>query len=167
MLRLLDHDSRKSEEKFNGLECDLVARKLIREHGYDFNHGTGHGIGYVLNVHENPPVISGSRAREMAAEEFIPGMITSNEPGIYIDGSFGIRTENDMLVVWKEDSSGKYLAFENLTYVPIDTDGIDKQYLNDEDIERLNRFNRSVYDILAPVLDKETCSWLKQYTMPI
>lgn len=167
MLRLLNFDSRKATTAFNGLECDKLARALLIEHGYNYNHGTGHGIGYVLNVHENPPVISGSRAADMAKEEFLPGMISSDEPGIYVDGSFGIRTENDMLVVEKEDAQGCFLAFENLTCVPIDLDGIDRRFLSDEDAALLNAFHRQVYETLAPLLDEETKHWLAQYTQSV
>lgn len=167
MLRLLDLDSRKSKEKFKGAGGDEVARELLLENGYNYNHGTGHGIGYVLNVHEAPPSISKPREGSCDFDEFVPGMITSNEPGIYFDGRFGIRTENNMLVVEKETAEGSYMAFENLTCVPIDIDGMDPSCITEEDIQRFNAYNQWVYETLEDRLDEETKNWLKEYTKAI
>ena len=167
MLRLMAFDSSKAKECFNGVEGDGVARKLLHEHGYDYNHGTGHGIGYVLNVHEQPPNIGKLRPGSVSQKELLPGMITSDEPGIYIEGKFGIRTENDLLVVEKEADGKTVVGFENITYVPIDIDGIDKEYMTDEDIFRFNEYNAGVYNSLKPFLDEETAKWLETYTREI
>ncbi len=167
MLRLMAFDSSKAEECFNGVEGDKAARKLLHEHGYDYNHGTGHGIGHVLNVHEQPPNIGKARPQSVSHKELLPGMITSDEPGIYIEGKFGVRTENDLLVAEKEINGKKVVGFENLTLVPIDIDGIDKQYMTDDDILRLNNYNLNVYNALKPFLDEETAVWLEKYTREI
>ena len=167
MLRLMHFDSSKAKEHFNGIEGDGVARALLHEHGYDYNHGTGHGIGHVLNVHEQPPNIGKARPGSVSHKDLLPGMITSDEPGIYVEGKFGIRTENDLLVVEKEVNGKKITAFENLTYVPIDIDGIDKEYMTNEDVLRFNEYNRSIYDALKPFLDAETAEWLDKYTSAI
>lgn len=159
-----------SDAKFlygcNGQNLDILARGPLWSEGLDYRCGTGHGVGYMLSVHEGP---NGFRWKTVAERNdsgvFKEGMVTSNEPGVYIEGSHGIRIENELLC--KEafvNEYGRYMCFETLTLAPIDLDGIDTKYLNEEDIERLNRYHEKVYSELAEYLDEDEKSWLKKYT---
>lgn len=159
-----------SDAKFlygcNGQNLDILARGPLWSEGLDYRCGTGHGVGYMLSVHEGP---NGFRWKTVAERNdsgvFEEGMVTSNEPGVYIEGSHGIRIENELLC--KEafvNEYGRYMCFETLTLAPIDLDGIDTKYLNKEDIERLNRYHEKVYYKLVEYLDEDEKSWLKEYT---
>ena len=104
----------------------------------------------------------------MLAELEGKGADLGDEPGVYREGQFGVRTENEMLVVpFTETEDGKFLQFENLTFIPIDLDGIDTSYLTEEDKKLLNNYHESVYETMAPYLDDELKLWLKEYTRPI
>ena len=140
----------------DGVALDTLCRKPLKAEGLDFNHGTGHGVGHLLSVHEGPNSIS-SRGTTVIE----PGMITSDEPGVYIEGEFGIRHENEILCVKKPDGM---LAFETITYCPFDRDGIDVSMLTDAELEWLNSYHKTVYDKIGPMVDEEVRSWLKEAT---
>lgn len=152
-----------------GLNLDILARGPLWDEGLDFKHGTGHGIGYLLNVHEAPNgfrwKIVPERVDSCVFEE---GMITSDEPGIYIEGSHGIRTEN-LIVCRKGEKNeyGQYMYFETLTMAPIDLDAIDPSYLNDAEKQQLNDYHRLVYEKLSPYMDDGEREWLRKYTRAI
>ncbi|MCD8223955.1 MAG: aminopeptidase P family protein [Clostridiales bacterium] len=153
----------------SGLSLDYVAREPFWQRGLDFNHGTGHGVGYLLNVHERPV---GIRYRVVPERQdsapFAPGMICSDEPGIYIEGSHGIRTENMVCCQRAEKTEyGQFLRFEFLTLVPIDVEPLRLELMEDEDIRHLNEYHRLVYDELAPLLTAEEAGWLREATRPV
>ena len=130
--------------------------------GCDFNHGTGHGVGYLLNVHESPNAfrykIIDTPGENAVLEE---GMITSDEPGIYLAGKFGIRLENLIVCVKREKNEyGQFLGFEPLTYVPFDRSLIDTEGMNKEEIELLNEYHKKVYENISPYLTEEERVWL-------
>lgn len=142
-----------------GAQLDVLARMPLWKEGMNFLHGTGHGIGHFLNVHEGPQSI---RMNENPVV-LQPGMVTSNEPGVYKAGSHGIRTENIMLVVEeKEGMFGPYYAFETVTLCPICQKGIRPELLSDEEMEWLNNYHERVYQELAPLLDEGEREWLKK-----
>ena len=145
-----------------GHTLDYTAREPLWMYGLDFNHGTGHGVGFLLNVHEGPQRISRRALDDAPLRE---GMITSDEPGLYVDGKFGIRHESLLLCV-KSQHEG-FLRFEPLTLVPFDRDGIDKKYLTDRQIELLNAYHRLVFEKLSPLLDDNERAWLKKAVEPI
>ena len=141
-----------------GAQLDILARKHLYAHGLNYNHGTGHGVGSFLNVHEGPQNISPTSRASYPLKE---GMITSNEPGIYLPGEFGIRIEN--LVVCKkytENDFGKFLCFDDLTLVPYDIEAIDKTVLSDEDIKNIHVYHEKVYEALKDYLTEEERTWL-------
>lgn len=152
-----------------GLNLDILARGPLWDEGLDFKHGTGHGIGYLLNVHEAPNgfrwKIVPERVDSCVFEE---GMITSDEPGIYIEGSHGIRTEN-LIVCRKGEKNeyGQFMYFETLTMAPIDLDAIDPSYLNDTEKQQLNDYHKLVYEKLSPYMDDGEREWLRKYTRAI
>ena len=152
-----------------GLTLDYAARQVFWDRGLNFNHGTGHGVGYLLNVHERPVGIRWKLVKErMDSCVLEPGMVTSNEPGLYMEGSHGIRTENLMLCVKDEKNEyGQFLRFEYLTYVPIDLDGIEKSLMSERDVNLLNQYHSQVYEKLSPYLDEEEKRWLKKATRAI
>ena len=152
-----------------GLTLDYAARQVFWDRGLNFNHGTGHGVGYLLNVHERPVGIRWKMVPErMDSCVLEPGMISSDDPGIYIEGSHGIRTENLMLCVKREKNEyGQFLGFEYLTCAPIDLDGVEKSLMTDHDVELLNRYHAHVYETLSPYLEGEEKEWLKEATRAI
>lgn len=145
-----------------GHTLDYTAREPLWRHGLDFNHGTGHGVGFLLNVHEGPQRIS-RRATDDAP--FCAGMITSDEPGYYADGKFGIRHESLLLCV-KSEIDG-FLRFEPLTFVPFDRAGIDKKYLTERQIELFNAYQKACFEKLSPFLTEDEKKWLDEVTEPI
>lgn len=152
-----------------GLSLDYVAREPFWTRGLNYNHGTGHGVGYLLNVHERPHGIRWKMVEErMDNAELEEGMVTSNEPGIYIEGSHGIRTEN-LLVCRKAEKNeyGQFMEFECLTYVPIDLDALDPSLMEPRDIAYLNAYHKEVYEKISPYLNEEEKAWLKEYTRAI
>ncbi len=152
-----------------GLNLDYVAREPFWSRGLNFDHGTGHGVGYLLNVHERPNGIRWKMVPERQDNCVLEaGMVTSDEPGIYIEGSHGIRTENLTVCVKDEKNEyGQFMKFEFLTYVPIDLDAIDKSLMRPEDIEHLNQYHKAVYEKISPYLEKEEKEWLKEATRSI
>ena len=155
-----------------GANLDSIPREVLWEHGLDYNHGTGHGIGYCLNVHEGPQNISWRITRDSVGANtvFEPGMITSDEPGIYLEGEYGIRTESvvECVKVKKEEDSAGFLKMQPLTYVPIDLRMIDPSRMDASDRKRLNDYHEAVYEKISPLLKKdEEIQWLFEATRPI
>ncbi|WNJ96706.1 aminopeptidase P family protein [Vibrio ruber] len=148
----------------SGHQLDALARQHLWAHGYDFDHGTGHGVGHCLNVHEGPQRIS--KAPNTVA--LLPGMVVSNEPGYYRADQFGIRIENLELVT-PVDTQGDFnaLGFESLTRCPIDQRAIDLSLLNDAEIQWLNHYHQKVWDDVSPLVSGTVKEWLKQATQPI
>lgn len=144
-----------------GYKLDTIARMPLWKQGKDYKHGTGHGVGYVLSVHEGPQTIG----LKYAGLPLCSGMITSNEPGIYCAGSHGIRIENLTLTKKAKDTPfGSFLTFETLTLCPIDTRPIVKEMLATEEITWLNTYHEAVYQGLAPLLDSEHRAFLQKRT---
>lgn len=144
-----------------GAQLDVLARMPIWQRGMNFLHGTGHGVGHFLNVHEGPQSI---RMNENPVTLQL-GMLTSNEPGVYKAGSHGVRTENLVLVIPAgEGMFGDYLQFETVTLCPICKKGIIKELLTKEEIEWFNGYHQTVYEKLSPSLNKEELAWLKEAT---
>ena len=152
-----------------GINLDILARGPIWKLLLDYKCGTGHGVGYLLSVHEAPNGFRWQVVPERNySAELVPGMITTNEPGIYLENKYGIRIENEMLCVTKGKSDfGDFLGFETITIAPIDLDAIDIALLTKEEIRWLNQYHQKVYDTLSPYLDEEERSWLKHYTREI
>lgn len=151
-----------------GRNLDILARQPLWDIGIDYKCGTGHGIGYILNVHEGPQGIRWRYAPGMKDAVLEEGMVISNEPGVYIEGSHGIRTEN-IIVVRKgeKNTDGQFMYFDTLTFVPIDRDAIDTAYMQPADIERLNRYHEEVYTRTKEYLTEEEKEWLKEVTKPL
>ncbi|WP_035780210.1 aminopeptidase P family protein [Butyrivibrio sp. LB2008] len=152
-----------------GRNVDIYARRALWDIGIDYNHGTGHGIGYMLNVHEGPQGIRWKYAEGASEALLKPGMIVSDEPGVYIEGSHGIRIENIVEVVSRnENEYGKFYGFDHLTYVPIDLEAIDKKYMKPDAVKLLNEYHKAVYDRISPLIEDENVkAWLKDATREI
>ncbi|MCI8664306.1 MAG: aminopeptidase P family protein [Hungatella sp.] len=152
-----------------GLSLDYIARQPLWERGLNYDHGTGHGVGYLLNVHERPNGIRYKTVPERMDSAVIEeGMICSDEPGIYIEGSHGIRTEN-LIVCRKAENNayGQFMEFEYLTFVPIDLDALNVELMEKKDMEYLNEYHRQVYEKIAPYLTEEERGWLKEATREV
>ncbi len=150
-----------------GINLDILARKPFWDRGMNFNHGTGHGVGYLLNIHEGP---SGVRWQYRASDShpFEEGMIVTDEPGIYIEGSHGIRLENELLVCMGEKNDyGQFMYFEPITYIPMDLDAINPDMMSEEEKKLLNTYHKIVYEKVSPYLNEEEKAWLKEYTREI
>ncbi len=151
-----------------GENLDILARGPLWDEGLDYNHGTGHGVGYLLSVHEGPQRIHWSIASNARHTALEPGMIFSDEPGLYLAGKFGVRLENLLLVREAETNAyGRFLALEPLTLAPFDRDTIDPSLLSDRELAQLNAYHARVYEALAPHLDAETRVWLRGVTAPM
>lgn len=152
-----------------GLSIDYVAREPLWRRGVNFEHGTGHGVSYLSSCHERPNGIRYKMVPERQDNGVLePGMITSDEPGLYIEGSHGIRTENLTLCVEDEKNEyGQFLKFEFLTYVPIDLDGVVKELMTERDVELLNEYHRQVYAKIGGYLTEEEREWLWEVTRAI
>lgn len=153
----------------SGSQIDVEARKYLWKEGIDYRCGTGHGVGHILSVHEAPPNIRyGKLASGAESVSLKPGMIVSDEPGVYFENEFGIRSENLLCVVKKmETEYGQFYGFKHLTYVPFDLKLIDKKYLNDDEIDTINKYHQDCVKILTPYLNKEELSYLKKITRGI
>lgn len=148
----------------SGTQLDVLARYAMWQQGLNFLHGTGHGVGSYLNVHEGPHQI---RMNYMPAP-LVAGMTLTNEPGIYKTGKHGCRTENTQLITHYCDGEfGEFLQFEPLTLCPIDTTPIRREMMTPDEIEWLNQYHQHVYDELAPLLDPEDKEWLREACTPI
>ena len=147
-----------------GTNLDVLARQALWNIGLDYKCGTGHGVGFLLNVHEGPQGIRVQYNPQVLEE----GMNVTNEPGVYIEGSHGIRLENELIVQKDEKTQfGQFMKFETMTYVPLDLDGVKKELLSFEEIEFLNNYHKIVYDKISPYLTLEEKEWLKKYTRNI
>ncbi|MFJ7730635.1 aminopeptidase P family protein [Lysinibacillus sp. NPDC097231] len=147
-----------------GSNLDVLARQPIWQYGLDYKCGTGHGVGFFLNVHEGPQSIRNDNNNIILEE----GMIITNEPGIYLEGKYGIRIENMMLVVEDEKTEfGRFMKFEAITYCPIDLAGINKEMLTESEKQWLNNYHQEVYTKLAPYLNEEERVWLREETREI
>lgn len=148
----------------SGRQIDMVARAELWRNGLDYNHGTGHGVGHVLSVHEDPNGIGPRYPHEPIA----PGMITSDEPGIYLENRFGIRLENEILCKeYLETDFGKFFQFETITYCPFERDAIVKELLDPEQLEFMNSYHERVYNELKNDLNEEEKKWLFDATRPL
>lgn len=154
-------------EGTRGIQIDTLARTAMWQYGKDFGHGTGHGIGYFLNVHEGPHGFS--QAPFGASQTILEaGMLTSNEPGMYIEGKYGIRTENVLACIeHTENKFGKFLKFETITYCPIDKNLIDISMLDKDEIDWLNKYHKTVFELLEQKADKNLVEWLRIKTSPL
>ena len=151
-----------------GLNFDYLARGPLWELGEDYNHGTGHGVGYLLNVHEGPNGFRWKNLPDHPAPILEEGMLTSDEPGYYLEGEFGIRHENLVLCRKAEKTSfGQFMRFETLTMVPFDLQGIDPKQMSDHERKLLNDYHRKVYETITPYLNEDEKEWLKQATREI
>lgn len=151
-----------------GRNLDIIAREPLWECALDYKHGTGHGIGFILNVHEGPQSLRWQYNEKMKETLFEEGMIVSDEPGMYIAGSHGIRIENILETVNEQKNEfGQFMGFRHLTYVPIDTDAIDIKYMEASDIEKLNRYHAAVYEKISPFFEGEELEMLKNATKAI
>jgi Xaa-Pro aminopeptidase len=148
-----------------GMQLDALARQYLWAQGFDYDHGTGHGVGVFLSVHEGPQRIS-KTAGQVALQ---PGMIVSNEPGYYRDGEFGIRCENLVAVVECPSAAGEIpmLGFEALTLVPFDTRLLDTLLMSAAEIDWLNNYHARVASAIAPLLEEADLAWLMQATRPV
>lgn len=152
-----------------GLNLDILARGPLWDLGIDYKCGTGHGVGYVLNVHEGP---NGFRWRVVAERNdsgvLEEGMITTDEPGVYLEGKYGIRIENELVCKKAEKNEyGQFMEFENITFAPIDLDAIDPEEMTRREKKMLNDYHKMVYETLSPYMTDEENEWLKHYTRAI
>lgn len=151
-----------------GLNFDYLARGPLWELGEDYNHGTGHGVGYLLNVHEGPNSFRWKNLPGNPAPVMEEGMLTSDEPGYYLENEFGIRHENLVLCRKAEKTSfGQFMCFETLTMVPFDLDGVVPEDMTECERKLLNDYHQRVYRTISPYLDEEEKEWLKQATREI
>ena len=162
----------KFQQGCSGANLDILVRGPLWARGLDFNHGTGHGVGYLLNVHEGPQNINwkirvngGRRGNATPLEE---GMLTSDEPGLYLEGKYGIRTENLLLCKKAERNEyGQFMEFETVTLVPYEREAVLPEMLTREELEWLNRYHKKVYETIGPMLTEEERRWLKEATAEI
>lgn len=152
-----------------GVNLDILSRGPLWDMGIDYKCGTGHGVGYVLNVHEGP---NGFRWRVVPERRdngiLEEGMVTTDEPGVYLEGKYGIRTENELVCCKAEKNEyGQFMKFENITYAPIDLDAIDPNEMTGREKKMLNDYHAMVYKTLSPYMTAEENEWLKQYTRAI
>lgn len=152
-----------------GNALDYLARSPLWERGLDYKHGTGHGVGFFLNVHEGP-----NNFRHLLPENkenLVPleaGMLTSNEPGLYIEGKYGIRTENLVICQNAEKNQyGQFMEMETITFVPIDRDAIIPEMLSEKELAWLNAYHKQVYEKVSPMVSGEELAWLKEATAEI
>ncbi|MCI5918063.1 MAG: aminopeptidase P family protein [Roseburia sp.] len=153
----------------SGLNLDILSRGPLWQMGIDYKCGTGHGVGYLLNVHEGP---NGFRWRVVPERHdngtLEEGMITTDEPGVYLEGKYGIRTENELVCHKAEKNEyGQFMEFENITYAPIDLDAIDPDEMTGTERKLLNDYHKKVYETISPYLTAEETEWLKKYTRAI
>ncbi len=152
-----------------GINLDIRAREVLWTEGLDYKHGTGHGVGYLLNVHEGPNSFRWKLMPDYQDNAILEeGMVTTDEPGIYIEGSHGIRIENELLCrKGTRNEYGQFMYFEDLTYVPIDLDGIEPSQMSEEEIRELNEYHKAVYEKLKPYFTEKELKWLRDATREI
>lgn len=153
----------------SGGNLDILAREPLWQLGLDYKCGTGHGVGYLLNVHEGPNAFRWKMPHGIDSTAVLEeGMVTTDEPGVYLEGEYGIRIENELLCLKGEKNEyGQFMEFEPLTMVPIDLDGIDTQYMTEVEICSLNQYHKMVFERLAPYFDGEELETLRYYTRPL
>ena len=144
----------------NGIDLDRITRQPMRDAGLDFKHGLSHGIGHLLSVHEGPNILR----RVPTPIQLLPGMVMSDEPGVYIDHKFGVRIENEVLLYQNELGN---TAFQSITYCPYEPEAINVDLLSDEEIDWLNAYNMELRETLTPYLDEDVAKWLIDETKPI
>lgn len=150
----------------SGQNLDIITRQPFWERGLNFNHGTGHGVGYLLNIHEGPANFAWQINRMPQSLE--AGMILTDEPGFYVEGSHGIRLENEVLVCEGERNEfGQFMYLDTLTYIPMDLDAIAPEIMTETDKQLLNQYHEKVYEMVSPYLNEDEKVWLKQYTRAI
>ena len=148
----------------SGCNIDIIARQPLWQKLRNFGHGTGHGIGFFLNVHEGPQAIR----QDLKQQPILPGMLTSDEPGLYREGAHGIRHENMILCVPVESNEfGEWLGFETLTLCYFETSALLVELLSEQQKKWLNDYHRNVYEKTAPFLSPEEKQWLAEKTKPI
>ena len=152
-----------------GANLDIRAREVFWEHGLDYKHGTGHGVGNILNVHEGPQSFRWKLLPDAGKPAvFEEGMITSDEPGIYLENQYGIRIENEILCrKGEENEYGQFMYFEDLTFVPIDLDGVELSQMSELDKERLSEYHAAVFEKLEPYFEGEELTWLRHVTRAV
>lgn len=151
-----------------GRNLDILARQPLWEQGLDYKCGTGHGVGYILNVHEGPQALRWQYQPGKAEAVFEEGMDVTNEPGIYVEGKHGIRIENVMVVQKAEkNENGQFMEFETLTWVPLDRAALDPRYLTDRQRVQIDEYHRTVYEKMSPLLTEEERQWLAEETRPL
>lgn len=150
-----------------GIPLDTYARKPFWDRRMNFNHGTGHGIGYLLNIHESPASFRW-RYRKGDTAVFEEGMVITDEPGIYIEDSHGVRLENELLVCKDElNGDGQFMHFEPLTLIPMDLDAIDPECMTEHERAMLNDYHKKVYETISPYLEEDEREWLAKYTREV
>lgn len=151
----------------SGVTLDALAREVFWKERLNFNHGTGHGVGYLLNIHE-PPINFRWREGIRPSQIFEENMVITDEPGIYIEGSHGIRLENELLVRKDvKNEYGQFMRFEILTFVPIDLDALLPECMSEDEKHLLNDYHQKVYEKISPYLNEEEKAWLRYATRPI
>ncbi|MCF2682388.1 aminopeptidase P family N-terminal domain-containing protein [Faecalicatena contorta] len=159
--------SAKFLEGCTGIVLDLLARKPFWDRNLNFNHGTGHGVGYLLNIHESP---ASFRWRYVKGDTAVlqEGMVITDEPGFYVEGSHGIRLENELLCCKGEKNEyGQFMYFDEITLIPMDLDAINPDIMTEEEKKLLNNYHKKVYDTISPYLNKEETEWLAKYTRAV
>lgn len=153
----------------SGINLDILARGPLWDMGIDYRCGTGHGVGHILNVHEGPNGFRWKIVQERNdSGKLEAGMITTDEPGVYLEGAYGIRLENELICVKDEKNEyGQFMKFENITYVPMDLDAILPEEMTFREKQELNEYHQMVYEKISPYLNKEERIWLKEYTRAI
>lgn len=151
-------------EGTRGFQIDTLARQYLWAQGMNFGHGTGHGVGFFLCVHEGPARIS-PHPVDAALEK---GMLMTNEPGVYREGEYGIRLENMVLVTdSRQTEFGRFLEFENMTWCHFERDLIDTSLLTEAEIAWIDQYHRQVYDLISPYLSPRIAAWLQTRTAPL
>lgn len=146
-----------------GTNIDIIARNVLWQKGLDYRCGTGHGVGYLGGIHEGPQSM-----RKGNTVPFVPGMVITDEPGIYEENEVGIRIENELVCIdYMETEYGKFFAFEPITYCPIDLTPVVPSMLNKEEIEWIDNYHKLVFEKLSPVLTADEQAWLKNKTLPL
>ena len=136
--------------------------------GLDFKHGTGHGVGYILNVHEGPNAFRWKQSPSLSNAVLEPGMVTTDEPGLYLTGKFGIRLENELVCKKLTDNEyGTFLGFEILTMIPFDLDAVLPEEMSEEERQWLNEYHQKVYETVAESLPEKERIWLREATRQI
>ncbi len=150
-----------------GYNLDYLARQPLFERGLNYNHGTGHGVGYLMSIHET----SAGFRMQIRAKEARPlkaGMNLTNEPGVYIEGSHGVRIENELIVrEGMKTAYGQFLYFEPITYAPYDLDAVNVDMLSCKEKAQINEYHAKVYELVSPGLTAEEAEWLKYATRAI